>query len=321
MLLLPGSSALSEFRRQRLLESIRKPVHAFYVHVVQGKHYPELDMLLRYGTTEANQIPEEFKGALGNLKNVPAGYQMLFVFPRPGTISPWSSKATDIAKICGLTDVTRIERGTVYFFKSDAAITTVQAEAIHDKMMHIVYNHIPSEDILFPQTVARPLKSVNLVASNTPREVLQRANKEWGLALTDDEMDFLVNAFLKTPSEQPRNPTDCELMMFAQVNSEHCRHKIFGATWTIDGKEYESSLFSMIKNTYKLHPEHIISAYSDNAAVLNGPKCLRFAWDNASKSYNVSPEEIHTVIKVETHNHPTAISPFPGASTGSGGIY
>lgn len=137
--------------------------------------------------------------------------------------------------------------------------------------------------------------------------------------MADDELDFLVDAFLNNPSEPPRNPTDCELMMFAQVNSEHCRHKIFGATWTIDGKQHDTSLFAMIKNTYKLNPQHILSAYSDNAAVLNGPSCVRFSWDNNTKEFGTNVEEIHTVIKVETHNHPTAISPFPGAATGSGG--
>lgn len=206
----------------------------------------------------------------------------------------------------------------MYLINTDSG-AVIDNSLLYDKMTHVVFDHFPSEEILFPSATPRPLNIVPLVDSSCPKDVLKKANLEWGLALADDEQEFLIDAFLNNPAEKPRNPTDCELMMFAQVNSEHCRHKIFGATWEIDGKPYTSSLFSMIKNTYKLNPAHIISAYSDNAAVLNGPKCIRFSLDNTTKKFTINEENIHTLIKVETHNHPTAISPFPGASTGSGG--
>ncbi|KAJ3355388.1 hypothetical protein HDU91_005677, partial [Kappamyces sp. JEL0680] len=232
------------------------------------------------------------------------------VVPRPGTISPWSSKATDIAHICGLDFIKRIERGLVY-----------STAPVFDRMTQAALSSVPSD--FFSTGSPRPLKVVELLGSQESRlnsrdeavEVLRKANADWGLALAQDEIDYLVNAFLETK----RNPTNVELMMFAQVNSEHCRHKIFGASWTIDGKEYATSLFQMIKNTFKLHPQGILSAYHDNAAVLEGPVAKRLYWNPDSRVYTTSEEHIHTLVKVETHNHPTAVSPFPGAATGSGG--
>ncbi|KAI8906007.1 CobB/CobQ-like glutamine amidotransferase domain-containing protein [Gorgonomyces haynaldii] len=310
MLTLRGSKALSSFRKQQLQQEHHCEVHAFYCHLVVGKESPELHLLLKYGSQEQNQLDETEKRVLEG-----SDYKLLVSVPRPGTISPWSSKATDIAKICGL-QVERIERGVLYYYKPLSGFNEQSfRNAIHDRMTHQLYESIPEN--LFDKHPVRPLKSVDLKQGGQPKQLLQKANVEWGLALADDEMDYLVESFLS--SAVGRNPTDVELMMFAQVNSEHCRHKIFGATWTIDGKEYETSLFSMIKNTYKLHPEYILSAYSDNAAVLEGPECLRFSFDTKTKNYGLKREAIHTLIKVETHNHPTAVSPFPGASTGSGG--
>lgn len=225
-----------------------------------------------------------------------------FILQRIGTISPWSSKASDIAKICGFNYISRVERGWIYTKDFD-----------FDRMTQVILDSIP--DDYFASTTPRPLKTVNLSKSDDAIRVLKDANKDWGLALAEDEISYLVEAFLSLK----RDPSDCELMMFAQVNSEHCRHKIFGATWDINGVEKKTSLFQMIKNTYAKNPKGILSAYHDNAAVLEGPVADRLSFNPQTKQYESSPENIHTLIKVETHNHPTAVSPFPGAATGSGG--
>lgn len=227
--------------------------------------------------------------------------EISLVFPRKGTISPWASKAYDIFKISNV-KVSRIERGILHLDKNFK----------YDRMTQTVFTEIPQD--YFKSHDPKPLKSVEMISSPTPRDVLVKANTDWGLALASDEIDYLITSFLHLK----RNPSDVELMMFAQVNSEHCRHKIFGASWTIDGKDHETSLFSMIKNTFKLNPKGILSAYHDNAAVLEGPVSTRFYWDE-NKVYKIGQEAVHTLIKVETHNHPTAVSPFPGAATGSGG--
>ncbi|KAJ3273775.1 hypothetical protein HDV01_003902 [Terramyces sp. JEL0728] len=320
MFVLTGSSALSEFRANNLLAQLPgvAAIQAYHIHLVQADSSVNLDALL------GEQAKNELLDALLTKKQIP-GWQICVSLPRPGTISPWSSKATDIANICGFKQVKRIERGIVYFVQvqdaSDSAYKSIAAH-LHDRMTHVVFKAIPAESEFFIYGNPKPLKQVDLMGAvgkdgPTPRQVLVKANQEWGLALAEDEIDYLVDAFLN--SAVSRNPTDVELMMFAQVNSEHCRHKIFGASWTIDGKQYDTSLFSMIRNTFKLHPENILSAYSDNAAVLNGPYSLRLAFDHKTKEYGFSKEAIHTLIKVETHNHPTAVSPFPGAATGSGG--
>ncbi|KAJ3284942.1 hypothetical protein HK104_009699 [Borealophlyctis nickersoniae] len=356
MIILPGSAALSDFRRDRLLADIKaslpsvSDVRAFYVHLIQPTDaFPKdenteeskrlrdtLKVLLRYGSAQANSYSDEESKLLASLsqgKVEKGNWHTVLVLPRPGTISPWSSKATDIARTCGLGElIKRIERGVVYFIHgdSDAAITDEQlksfADAIHDRMTQVVLRAVPDDAQIFSQGEPGPLKTVPLLAAakegKNPREVLAKANKEWGLALAEDEIDYLVEAFLhpQEPGVQPRDPTDVELMMFAQVNSEHCRHKIFRASWTIDGQDTDQSLFDMIRNTYKLHPKYILSAYSDNAAVLEGPEGTLFTAD-AKKGYiyGTKQERLHTLAKVETHNHPTAVSPFPGAATGSGG--
>ncbi|KAI8902521.1 CobB/CobQ-like glutamine amidotransferase domain-containing protein [Globomyces pollinis-pini] len=324
MLVLGGSNFLSDFRTNRLLKELPgvSNVLAFNVYLLLLNDIPiSKDSLVSLlGKAADDPILNKFlQGAdLGS-------WTPFLVLPRPGTISPWSSKATDIAKICELHAVDRIERGTIYFFESLNQVSDGIArvhQLIHDRMTQTVLSSLPTEKDFFKSEPPRPLKSVKLMESfgktPSPRDVLIQANKEWGLALAEDEIDYLVDAFLNQLNEK-RNPTDVELMMFAQVNSEHCRHKIFGATWTIDGKEYPVSLFSMIRNTYNKNPTNILSAYSDNAAVLEGPVSLRFSWQSDSKEYGFEKEAIHTLIKVETHNHPTAVSPFPGAATGSGG--
>ena len=236
------------------------------------------------------------------------------VVPRLGTISPWSSKATDITHTCGLEKIHRIERGTVFFLGGVAESNRAAMETLlHDRMMHqLLYN---TEDMagLFLHQTPKPSTTVDVLAGG--REALVAANQQMGLALSGDEIDYLVNAF----EGLGRNPVDAELMMFAQANSEHCRHKIFNADWTIDGEDKPNSLFGMIRNTYQKSPQGVLSAYSDNAAVVEGAAATRFFPDPETGKYQYSNENVHFQIKVETHNHPTAISPWPGAATGSGG--
>ncbi len=322
MLILRGPPALSDFRLQKLLASLRaaglaaKAVAAEFVHVAEvdgelaASERAVLEKLLTYG-------PSRPAAPLKGLVQV--------VAPRPGTISPWSSKATDIARICGLAKVRRIERVTSYTIAFDETAppfpltklapdhTATLRALLHDRMTQIVCGDVASCARLFRHEPPRPLRSIPVLAAG--RAALVAANFELGLALAEDEIDYLVAAFTKLG----RDPNDIELMMFAQANSEHCRHKIFNATWEIDGSAKDRSLFQMIKNTYQLHSDGILSAYKDNAAVLVGSTGGRFYADPRTNEYTSSTEDIHLLCKVETHNHPTAISPFPGAATGSGG--
>jgi phosphoribosylformylglycinamidine synthase len=325
MLILRGSPALSQFRLQKLLEDLtaavrphgKMPVRALsaeFVHLVEltGELTPAergvLEKLLTYGPRRAAVPPD---GRLTGLVQV--------VAPRPGTISPWSSKATDIAHICGLVGVKRIERVIAYTIDLGtghplpASHSSLLRQKLHDRMTQVVFDDLAACDALFRHETPRPLTSVPVLALG--RAALIEADRTLGLALADDEIDYLVKAF----TAFGRDPHDIELMMFAQANSEHCRHKIFNATWDIDGQKRDRSLFQMIKNTYQLHREGILSAYRDNAAVLEGTRGGRFYADPRSGEYAAHAEDIHLLCKVETHNHPTAISPFPGASTGSGG--
>ena len=314
MLILRGAPALSAFRLEKLLSACREVVpeltglYAEFVHFahVEGEldanERAILDSLLTYGP----------RLATGDTTG-----QLLLVTPRFGTISPWSSKATDIAQICGLTRLRRIERGISYYLKADIALNGEQlcriAAKLHDRMTEAVLTTLEEATGLFKVEAPRELRSVDVLGGG--REALVKANTELGLALASDEIDYLVEAF----TELKRNPNDIELMMFAQANSEHCRHKIFNASWTIDGADQDISLFGMIKNTYKLHSDGVLSAYKDNAAVIEGWKAGRFFPNPASQEYGFTEEPIHILMKVETHNHPTAISPYPGAATGSGG--
>jgi len=316
MLILRGSSALSEFRLNKLLNDLvaaglpARAVSAEFVHVAEltGDLAPAqrdvLEKLLTYG-------PRRATAAVSGLVQV--------VAPRPGTISPWSSKATDIAHICGLTSVKRIERVIAYTIDlgSDAQLsaddTKLLTAKLHDRMTQVIFGDLDACAALFSHEQPRPMTSVPVLAQG--RAALVAANTSLGLALADDEIDYLVNAF----TTLKRDPNDIELMMFAQANSEHCRHKIFNATWDIDGQLQDKSLFQMIKNTYNLHSEGILSAYKDNAAVLAGTVGGRFYVNPATQEYAAHQEPIHILCKVETHNHPTAISPWAGAATGSGG--
>ncbi len=245
----------------------------------------------------------------------PAG-TLFLVTPRLGTISPWSSKATDIARQCGFASVRRIERGIAWHVDHKGEISGAERDGllaiVHDRMTESVLDSVEAAEALFRHYPPQPLAAVDMLGNG--RAALAQANVALGLALSEDEIDYLVEAFTR----MGRNPTDVELMMFAQANSEHCRHKIFNASWVIDGQPQEHSLFGMIRETHKRHPEHTVVAYADNAAVVQGARVKRFL-PGPDGAYGYREEETHFLAKVETHNHPTAISPFPGAATGSGG--
>lgn len=315
MRILRGSPALSEFRVNKLLElchELNLPVtgiYAEFAHFADEKsdldqsEIAKLEKLLTYGPRIEEHEP---KGLL------------LLSTPRPGTISPWSSKSTDIARNCGLVNIARLERGTAYYVETSETLSELQLvelkAILHDRMMEVVFTDFESAAALFTVAEPAPYAEVDLLVGG--RKALENANVTLGLALAEDEIDYLLESFTE---KLGRNPTDIELMMFAQANSEHCRHKIFNADWTIDGVKQEKSLFKMIKNTFEVTPENVLSAYKDNAAVMTGSTVGRFFPDPETRGYGYHQEKTHILMKVETHNHPTAISPWPGASTGSGG--
>ena len=313
MEILRGSPALSAFRINKLLarfQAARLPVHTIYAEYVHfadlnaplnDDEHAQLERLLKYGPALASHAPQG---------------KLLLVTPRPGTISPWSSKATDIAHNCGLQQVNRLERGVAYYIEA-GTLTNEQRQQVtavlHDRMMETVFFALDDAEQLFAHHQPTPVTSVDLLGQG--RQALIDANLRLGLALAEDEIDYLQDAFTKLG----RNPNDIELYMFAQANSEHCRHKIFNADWIIDGEQQPKSLFKMIKNTFETTPDHVLSAYKDNAAVMEGSEVGRYFADHETGRYDFHQEPAHILMKVETHNHPTAISPWPGAATGSGG--
>ena len=316
MLELPGAPALSDFRIAKLLSRLAAlepavtALDARFIHfadVARSLTAPEhavLVRLLTYGPRlEARSLDA-------------ACVHRLLVVPRAGTISPWSSKATDIALVCGLDCIRRIERGVAYQLgatrRLDEPTLASLAGVLHDRMTEMALGDTASAARLFEHSEPRPARSISLAGK---RHALEAANAELGLALSADEIDYLLASFTRLG----RDPTDVELMMFAQANSEHCRHKIFNASWVIDGDPRAKSLFAMIRNTHERHPSGILSAYRDNAAVVAGPQGTRYFADPHTGVYGGVREPIDLLMKVETHNHPTAISPFPGAATGSGG--
>jgi len=313
MLILPGASALSRFRCDKLLTGL-KALDARIVEV--GATYVHFVDLERPLTAEESAVLARML-EVGQSPGLPAAAGTLLVTPRPGTRSPWSSKATDIAHVCGLSAIRRIERGTRYHFSADASLTAAEvgrlAPLLHDRMTDACFDSLEAAEVLFTTQAPRPLAHVALGSDG--RAALLSADARLGLALSPDEIDYLVDAYARLG----RDPTDVELMMFAQANSEHCRHKIFNASWTIDGQPAEKSLFGMIRNTHAKSPEGVLSAYRDNASVIEGTVAERWFPDPKSGHYRAVVEPIDILMKVETHNHPTAISPFPGASTGSGG--
>jgi phosphoribosylformylglycinamidine synthase len=314
MLELAGQPALSEFRLEKLANALRKAdarvtgVEARYVYFVDlaaplsAEHRERLEALLLSGE------------AAGRLSK---GTSKLYVVPRHGTISPWSSKATDIALACDLRDVRRIERGVCYaigFSGRPSQDDLLQlSPLLFDRMTETVLESSGHAGAMFVAQDPAGLITVSVLESG--REALEVANGELGLALSEEEIDYLVASY----TELQRDPTDAELMMFAQANSEHCRHKIFNADWIIDGEPQQERLFGMIRATTETNPDGVISAYSDNAAVIEGWASQRLMPAPGSREYTYCAEPVHILMKVETHNHPTAISPFPGAATGAGG--
>ncbi len=319
MLILPGTSALSDFRLAKVLAAIQatlpsgqptiQALSSRYLHIAdvpEGLTAAEskvLQALLTYGPRDSQT--ENYQG------------QLICVVPRLGTISPWASKATDIAHVCGLKSIRRIERGIAYYVQASAPLTELQLKQIagqlHDRMTESVILNLDEASRLFVSDQPKPLQYVDVLQGG--RAALVAANTQMGLALSEDEIDYLVESFTRLN----RNPTDVELMMFAQANSEHCRHKIFNAQWLIDGQAQPKSLFSMIRNTHEKNSKGVLSAYKDNAAVMEGWQGQRWFPSPQTQEYAAHGEPIDILMKVETHNHPTAISPFAGAATGSGG--
>ncbi|MEG3641194.1 phosphoribosylformylglycinamidine synthase [Magnetococcus sp. PR-3] len=312
VLTLNGSSAYSSFRLDKLLDACQAVVphlqsmDAWFVHFaslerpLDEPEQAKLAQLLTYGPKE-----------LSHKEDVTPH---LWVIPRFGTTSPWSSKATDIAQHCGLAAVLRLERGMAFHFEGlmNGDVEKI-IPLIHDRMIQQVVTDADALPGMFKTFSPGALREVPLQQEG--RVALERANGDWGLALSEDEIDYLVEQY----QEEGRNPTDVELMMFAQANSEHCRHKIFNADWHIDGESRPNTLFGMIRNTHIRAPEGTVVAYKDNSSVIEGSAGQRFHPDTEDGIYRAHEETTHILMKVETHNHPTAISPYPGASTGSGG--
>jgi phosphoribosylformylglycinamidine synthase len=311
-----GAPALSGFRHDKLLPHLKQAVPAITHVYAEYQHFAALtgklsdndkqtlDRILTYGPAIQAEQPEG---------------ELILVIPRLGTISPWSSKATDIAHACGLDTLLRLERGIAWYITKENGETLGQDERqqiihlLHDRMTEMVFDNLDAADKLFDEQDPAPLHVVPVLLRG--REALEQANTEYGLALSDDEIEYLVDNFTR----MGRNPTDVELMMFAQANSEHCRHKVFNADWVINGRKQNDSLFKMIRESHELNPAGTIVAYNDNSSVIQGFNIKQFNPVSENHEYSYHNQELHILMKVETHNHPTAISPFPGAATGSGG--
>ncbi|SCV05905.1 LANO_0H17766g1_1 [Lachancea nothofagi CBS 11611] len=347
ILILPGPQALSAFRVENLVKGIEthcnsssviSEVRSCYVHYVDiegeeplsDKEQQLLEVLLTYDQALDSQdsYAQQLKAGVTSEseKQGPDTY-LVKILPRPGTISPWSSKATNIARVCGLeSKIGRIERGLALLIKTVPGFPLVEnlndisLKSCYDRMTQQLFlTESPKLEAIFSHESPKPLAHVPLVSdkSASPKDTLEKANKNLGLALDKGEIEYLIGAFVNTLQ---RDPSDVELFMFAQVNSEHCRHKIFNADWTIDGLQKQLTLFKMIRNTHAHVPDYTISAYSDNSAVLDtGNDSYYFAPDYKTKEWKAIKENVPMLVKVETHNHPTAVSPFPGAATGSGG--
>ncbi len=321
-----GSSALSPFRRERLLRQFAAlslpiaDIQASYEFYVWSND--KLD------AGQAQRVAELLSASPEPADGAQCQALVLRVIPRPGTVSPWASKATDIARNCGLKDVRRIERGVRYGIQPARGLLRTQqldenqlaqvAGLLHDRMTESVVDAAFDGQALFVSLPGKPVQTVAVLAQG--RQALEQANQELGLALSDDEIEYLAESF----QNLRRDPTDVELMMFAQANSEHCRHKIFNAEWVIDGVAQPNTLFGMIRATHAAQPKGTIVAYSDNAAVMQGGQRSVFhaglsKAEQGQPVYAAYEQAMHTLMKVETHNHPTAIAPFPGAATGSGG--
>ncbi len=315
MHIIHGAPAASSFRLTKYLQRLQEiepsitKLQSHYIHLIESAQ--------PISETETLQLEQLLD--VENATNQPVSSNQLFVTPRPGTISPWSSKATDILHNCGLKNIVRIERGINWSIETQSnaplgtSVIEELADILHDRMTESVFVATEELEQLFSHINPKPLNSVPVLEQG--KQALAKANNDLGLALSEIEIEYLLKAY----NDLGRDPTDVELMMFAQANSEHCRHKIFNSAWTIDGKKQDATLFGMIRETHKTNPGRVLSAYSDNAAVINGYDAARFFPNNESHQYDYSEETVNVLMKVETHNHPTAISPLPGAATGSGG--
>ncbi|EPH32498.1 Phosphoribosylformylglycinamidine synthase, synthetase subunit [Acinetobacter guillouiae MSP4-18] len=312
MFIVAGAPAHSSFKQTQLLTRLAS---ISSVQSIESQWVYLFDQTLNEQQQQsALQLLND--GASFEVRQAASDEVQILVTPRVGTISPWSSKATDIFANCN-TPVHRLERGVLFTLKGISEISDEVKQILHDRMTESVFNKIDDATALFSETEPKPLNSIDILGQG--KDALVKANSEFGFALSDEEIDYLTAAFNK----MGRNPHDIELMMFAQANSEHCRHKIFGSEWTIDGEKQPLSLFQMIKNTYKESPTDVLSAYKDNASVIVGFDTQRFypKKDEATGHhiYKYKSQAAHILMKVETHNHPTAIAPFAGAATGSGG--
>lgn len=312
MFIVAGAPAHSSFKKTQLLNRLASMSS---VQSIESQWIYLFDQALNEQQHQsALQLLND--GASFEVRQAASDEIQILVTPRLGTISPWSSKATDIFANCN-TPIHRLERGVLFTLKGISEVSNEVKQVLHDRMTESVFNHIDDAAALFVETAPKPLNSIDILGKG--KAALVKANSEFGFALSDEEIDYLTAAFNKLG----RNPHDIELMMFAQANSEHCRHKIFGSEWTIDGEKQPLSLFQMIKNTYKESPTDVLSAYKDNASVIVGFDTQRFypKKDNETGHhvYKYKSQAAHILMKVETHNHPTAIAPFAGAATGSGG--
>jgi len=303
-----GISALGAFKTKALQVKISQAQPGLNLLSAEFIHFSDLnDALTEVEKKHLDQLLSYTQALSANTAK-----SSIIVIPRLGTISPWSSKATDIVHLCDINKIRRIERATIYHFDDEITNKSAVLSCVMDKMTESELGNIEDTHTLFDNFEAQPFSSVDIL--NDGKSALEKTNTELGLALSAGEIDYLVESFTRLE----RNPTDIELMMFAQANSEHCRHKIFNADWTVDNIEQAKSLFAMIRNTYHKHPEGLLSVYSDNSAVMAGYDGERFYADEQGK-YVSSNEHRAILMKVETHNHPTAIAPHPGAATGSGG--
>lgn len=312
---LRGSAALSQFRLDKLYVTLKisapsiQHIYSEFMHfafsqeTLKAHKQKTLEQILTYGPSSQTESPDG---------------ELFLVIPRIGTISPWASRANNIAKNCGLDSLLRLERGVAYYVTTNDGKPLSKQERVafatevQDRMTETVVNNLQDAEKLYHHADPKPLSSIDILDGG--KAALETANNDMGLALSPDEVDYLLENYIK----MERNPTDVELMMFAQANSEHCRHKIFNADWVIDGVQQQISLFGMIRNTHKLNPGHTVVAYSDNSSIVAGQRTKRF-YPTVDNIYGSVEDDMNYLMKVETHNHPTAISPFAGAATGAGG--